>query len=611
MALQFTPNPRATGNLSLVANPRARISSVVSLDWDFITNKPSGALSAVNDTNVTASLTGGYTAALLDDVTVTLGWTGTLSTARGGLGQNAGSANGVPLFASGTAAFTGTTGTGNFVRDTSPTLVTPALGTPSSVNLANGTNLPLSGLASQAAYSLVLNNTGSPASPTALAISSLTQKTTPAGSDLIMIQDQAASGQLKYADLNSLGIVFITPEKFGAVGDGTTDDTAALQLFLNACGNSNVIGVFKPGKTYRFGASGGGLFVKSYSHLIGYGATLKALTTAGLNSSSLNLTDATQGGAAGPTYITIEGLTIDGNATARRAGGAFSGVGNAASFYCVNATHVSLRDCVSLDSEADGFYFGGNSGTGGPGYYFEFDGCYATGCSRNGFSLVGANRGTLVNCIAASITYGDAHGNISYGFDFEPDGASTSNDSVNCISCIAVACTTVGFGVNNTNSFTTKCNWISCITDTCGVGFYSANASNTNIRIFAPRVSGNTSNFSGVNTYHGYTTGEGGTVTQATSKSTAVALNTPSGAITMNGAALAAGTIVSFTLTNNTILAGDVLILNHVSGGTPGAYSINARCGAGSATIDVRNNTSGSLSEAIVIQYALVRGATS
>lgn len=108
----------------------------------------------------------------------------------------------------------------------------------------------------------------------------------------------------------------------------------------------------------------------------------------------------------------------------------------------------------------------------------------------------------------------------------------------------------------------------------------------------------------------GYATGAGGTVTQATSKSTGVTLSKVSGQITMNAAALAAGTIVSFVLTNTAIAAGDLLVLNHVSGGTLGAYSLNARCGAGSATIDVRNNTAGSLSEAIVIGFALVKAVT-
>lgn len=108
----------------------------------------------------------------------------------------------------------------------------------------------------------------------------------------------------------------------------------------------------------------------------------------------------------------------------------------------------------------------------------------------------------------------------------------------------------------------------------------------------------------------GYSTGAGGTVTQGTSKSTGVTLNKASGAITMNAAALAAATIVSFVLTDSAIAATDVLILNHISGGTPGSYSLNARCAAGSATIDVRNNSSGSLSEAIVIQFALVKAVT-
>ena len=52
-----------------------------------------------------------------------------------------------------TISYVGSTGTGNVVRDTSPTLVTPALGTPASGNLANATGYPfasLSGTASDA-----------------------------------------------------------------------------------------------------------------------------------------------------------------------------------------------------------------------------------------------------------------------------------------------------------------------------------------------------------------------------------------------------------------------------------------------------------------------------
>jgi hypothetical protein len=64
----------------------------------------------------------------------------------------------------------------------------------------------------------------------------------------------------------------------------------------------------------------------------------------------------------------------------------------------------------------------------------------------------------------------------------------------------------------------------------------------------------------------GYTAAAQGTVTQATSKSTGVTLSKSAGRITMNNAALAGSTAVSFTLTNTLISTNDVLIMC-VSGG--------------------------------------------
>lgn len=109
----------------------------------------------------------------------------------------------------------------------------------------------------------------------------------------------------------------------------------------------------------------------------------------------------------------------------------------------------------------------------------------------------------------------------------------------------------------------------------------------------------------------GYVVGEGGTVAQATDKSTGVTLSKKCGQITMNAAALAADTTVSFTLTNTEIVATDIIVLNHVSGGTAGSYLLNAQAGSGSASINVRNITGGSLSEAIVIGFAIVKAVIS
>lgn len=108
----------------------------------------------------------------------------------------------------------------------------------------------------------------------------------------------------------------------------------------------------------------------------------------------------------------------------------------------------------------------------------------------------------------------------------------------------------------------------------------------------------------------GYTTGAGGTVSQSGNKSGGVTLNKLTGEITMQNTALGADTSVSFTLTNSTIGTRDLLILNIVGGvATPGTYNLDANCTTGSATISVRNITAGSLSEAIVLRYAVIRGS--
>ena len=108
----------------------------------------------------------------------------------------------------------------------------------------------------------------------------------------------------------------------------------------------------------------------------------------------------------------------------------------------------------------------------------------------------------------------------------------------------------------------------------------------------------------------GYNASAQGTVTQATSKSTGVTLNKSAGQITMNAASLAASTTVLFTLTNSTLTAKDVLIVNVGSGGTSGAYwPYVANVAAGTAVIGVYNNTAGALAEAIVINYAVIHGA--
>jgi hypothetical protein len=106
----------------------------------------------------------------------------------------------------------------------------------------------------------------------------------------------------------------------------------------------------------------------------------------------------------------------------------------------------------------------------------------------------------------------------------------------------------------------------------------------------------------------GYSTGTGGTITQATDKSTGVTLNKRCGQITMNNAALAAAAEVSFTLTNSVIAATDVVMVSIASGATAGAYSVQCDAtAAGSCRISVGNRNAGSLGEAIVLNFVVIK----
>jgi hypothetical protein len=109
----------------------------------------------------------------------------------------------------------------------------------------------------------------------------------------------------------------------------------------------------------------------------------------------------------------------------------------------------------------------------------------------------------------------------------------------------------------------------------------------------------------------GYAPEAQGTVTQLTNKSTAVTLNKSMGRITMNNQALAGGVNALFTLNNSTISANDVVVVSISGGGTAGAYwPFVASQTTGSAVIGVYNNSGGELSEAVVVNYVIIHGAS-
>lgn len=108
----------------------------------------------------------------------------------------------------------------------------------------------------------------------------------------------------------------------------------------------------------------------------------------------------------------------------------------------------------------------------------------------------------------------------------------------------------------------------------------------------------------------GFTSGRGagGTVTQATSKATAITLNRRTGNITTAADALGAGAPVNFRLNNSMIGDDSVVILNmRLPTGKYRAEIIGSA--SGYADIRLTNLTGGSLSEAVTMGFAVITGS--
>lgn len=108
----------------------------------------------------------------------------------------------------------------------------------------------------------------------------------------------------------------------------------------------------------------------------------------------------------------------------------------------------------------------------------------------------------------------------------------------------------------------------------------------------------------------GYANGAGGAVTQLSSRTSTVLLNAPTGQITLVSAALAANTQQQFTFTNSFITENDMVLVQHISGGTLGLYNVTATPGAGFATISIRNNSAASSgTQQPVLQFAVIKSS--
>lgn len=111
----------------------------------------------------------------------------------------------------------------------------------------------------------------------------------------------------------------------------------------------------------------------------------------------------------------------------------------------------------------------------------------------------------------------------------------------------------------------------------------------------------------------GYSAGNGGTVTQTTSRTTGVTLNAPSGQITLVSGSISGLSSQEFTLTNSYIAATDIVLVTFGSGLTSAQYDVTVTAtAAGSCKIALHNvNNSATPTDTPVINFAVFKAVNS
>lgn len=105
--------------------------------------------------------------------------------------------------------------------------------------------------------------------------------------------------------------------------------------------------------------------------------------------------------------------------------------------------------------------------------------------------------------------------------------------------------------------------------------------------------------------------GAGGSVTQATGKTTGVTLNKLSGRVTMHNASLPGGAAVSFQVSNSLVGTYDQVSITPVVGHDWSKYDIRVAVGPGYFVVYLENVTIGALAEALSFNFQVQKGSAS
>ena len=211
------------------------------------------------------------------------------------------------------------------------------------------------------------------------------------------------------------------PERFGARGDGVSDDTDALQRCIDATAPGGIVRL-RRGAVYRVDtnrrpswATFGGIRLKSRQTLDLNGAELKALPSRHPHGAVVQAYRVDGWRIIGPGRIT-------GERSIHRGNGGEWGMGvvaSSASGWTIGP-HVEVDDCWG-----DGIYLGGAA----PGSFCEdflIDRVRVTNCRRNGVSIVAGRDGEIRSPHIEHVKGANPQG----GIDLEPDHPEHPNRNI-------------------------------------------------------------------------------------------------------------------------------------------------------------------------------------
>jgi hypothetical protein len=256
---------------------------------------------------------------------------------------------------------------------------------------------------------------------------------------------------------------------YGATGDGTTDDTVAIQTAFNAVSASGGTVVFEPGKTYMIDGGYqpiqsifGGVKPKSKTIIQGNNATLKVITSSAIGYCILNVTE-TSG-------VVINDLSIEGDVGRH--------IGTTGEFghglIITSSDNVVMNNLFITLCWGDAVLFSEYSHING-NVDVDVINCEFVDCRRQGVSIIDLTNATFTGCTFRNIGQTAAISPAA-GVDLEPDYPLAQASNIDFVGCTFKNNNSHGFIAGSSGNLVENIRIIGCSFYNNGASAITANS---------------------------------------------------------------------------------------------------------------------------------------